>query len=70
MTEVALTQKQAHFRRVFSRFVRKHGYTPTVREIAEHMNMHPAQAHRYMTALVERGAATRQLGKAASFKLI
>lgn len=69
MTDVALTQKQAHFRRVYQRFVRKYGYAPTMREMAKQLNLSISMVRKYQDQLVRRGAATKVAGKMAGFRL-
>ena len=69
MTEANLTAKQAHFRRMWQRFVRKYGHAPTLHQMAGHMSLSPSMVKKYQDQLIERGAATRVAGKAAGFRL-
>jgi len=68
MTEANLTAKQAHFRRVWQRFVRKYGHAPTLQQIADQMSLSTSMVKKYQDQLIERGAATRVAGKTAGFR--
>ena len=69
MAEANLTAKQAHFRRVWQRFVRKYGHAPTLQQIADQMSLSTSMVKKYQDQLIERGAATRVAGKTAGFRL-
>ena len=69
MTDGNLTAKQAHFRRVWQRFVRKYGHAPTLREMGDQLNLSTSMVKKYQDQLIERGAATRVAGKTAGFRL-
>ena len=56
MTEANLTAKQAHFRRVWQRFVRKYGHAPTLQQIADQMSLSTSMVKKYQDQLIERGA--------------
>ena len=64
-----LTQKQAHFQRVFQRFTRKYGYTPTMREMADAMGISISMVRKYQDQLVSRGAGQKVAGKTGGFTL-
>jgi len=55
----ALTQKQADMLRMISRHIRRYGYSPSVREIAEKTGRSTTAAHIMIKQLEKRGAIRR-----------
>ena len=70
MIDVPLTPKQHNMRLVIARFHRKHGYYPSIRELADKTGKSMTQCARYMNALVKRGAAEKTAGIARGFRLL
>tara|TARA_Y100001972_G_scaffold38677_1_gene47669 strand:+ start:8439 stop:8645 length:207 start_codon:yes stop_codon:yes gene_type:complete len=56
---VTLTEKQASVLAYISRHVRRYGYAPSVREVADATGRSPTAAHHLMTQLEKRGAIKR-----------
>lgn len=67
-----LTKKQRDVLDCIESFVRKHGYTPSYREIADHLGLSsPATVHQHIKALCEKGVInTGEHGVARSIELV
>ena len=64
MTE-PLTHRQSQILRWIVDYRAQHGYSPTVREIADGVGISsPNGVEAHLTALIEKGTITRELGKA------
>lgn len=51
-------------------YIHRHGYAPSIRDIAGACYMTPGNVHRYLDRLEARGRITRQAGVARSIRLV
>lgn len=66
-----LTAKQQRIYDYIKDFIAQHGYPPSVREIAEAVNLKsPSTVHFHLKALEEAGVITRSSGKTRSIVLV
>lgn len=61
-----LTQKQADVLAHIKSYIKKNGFSPTIKEIAKHFDMFGGGAQGHINALVKKGAVTRHDGIARS----
>jgi len=67
---IALTPKQADVLRMIERHIRRYGYVPSVREIADKTGRSKTAAHQLIAQLEKRGAITKGKHTARTIKIV
>ncbi len=65
-----LTKRQEQAARAIRRFISECGHSPTVRELAEELNINVRAAFGHILALERKGVISREKGKSRSIKFI
>jgi SOS-response transcriptional repressor LexA len=63
------SQTQTNVLRFIKSYIHRHGYGPTIREIAEGVGCAPSNAHRHVTKLAQAGKIRKRWHVARSIRL-
>ena len=69
-TDQELTIPQQKTMRELQKFIGKHGYPPTVDELAKHLKLTKATVHGSLDRLIQKGFIRRTHGKARSIEIV
>ena len=64
------TQRQKEVLDFIARFVHEHGYSPSIREVADHLSISVKGAHDHLTALKKKGLLTHGDNKPRTLGLV
>jgi repressor LexA len=65
-----VTDRQARVLRFIEQYIRRHGYSPSIREIADGLGMTPAGAHYHVQMLKKKNLLTYQPNRIRTITLV